>query len=267
MDAAELKAKISAMALRFQFSLMLTVVTAFGIVVNRLAHEIPIDAIGFRYAFACFASYLFFFIVVRVWIWFVLPADHDEESGDSGRSYHSSGSGSSWWPNSISSGDGGGSSGKWSGEGGAFAGAGASGDYGDSASPGVLPFPIDLGTGGGSGGGGGKSGGGKGDGLAILLVIILVVALIAAAVYFVIIGPKILIEAAMQYAYSHGLVRGFPEEIERENWAFTLLSKTYLAFAALLVVFAGVGFYANSVCPRATHIMDLSKEICTVHSR
>lgn len=65
---------------------------------------------------------------------------------------------------------------------------------------------------------------------------------------------------------ANGLVRRYRgEQFENSGWMKTLFVKTIPLYLIVFVAAAGAGFYANSICPAAKHIMDLKKEICRGH--
>lgn len=265
MNSNDLRTHLANLPLRFQTSIILISVTTFGVLLNYICHTTNIDAIGVRYLIVIPSSYVFFFVVVRVWIWLVLPQNTQPRSD--GHSWNflnnldeQNSSPTISGPSSSSSRS---SETKWSGGNGQFSGGGASENW-DSATPAaIVPFSAD-----------GStfslpdikvSDDGKDNPIAILLIAALFFAMIGGTIYVIYMGPTILADAAVQYAYGHGIVRRLSDPSEDENWMFGLFKSTIVVFLTVLILACTAGFYINSYCPNAKHLLDATHDICKIH--
>lgn len=250
--------------IRAHMSAMLVLVLVTGTLASRLLLRAGVTHMGVRYPIAVIVSYLVFFGLVRLWLAYVCRA-----AGARARSSASGSSGDdlfdgSWGGGSGSSGSGG-SVGRLLGGGGGSGGGGTSGDFGDGAleARSAVPIPMQAqapsqGGGGsisrffsGSRSGGGGGGGGDGDGLLLLILfVVLVAAIFGAGAYLIIQAPAILSEAAFQAVLAGGLVRTARGSHD-PGWAESVLKKTAIPFAIVLVLAGVFGFEAHKHCPNA----------------
>ena len=159
---------------RIHMGLILTAVTASGLLASKAMLMAGVLSLRFRYPVAILCSYLVFLGLVRMWIWYVcrrqaagtggLDFANIDLTGGGGSSSGSGGGGGG-----SSGGSGGGGSSSGSGGGGSSGGSGGGGSSGGSGGGGSSSGRGGVGGsfrfgGGNSGGGGGSSGGSGGGG-------------------------------------------------------------------------------------------------------
>lgn len=226
-------------SLRFHMSLLLSGVIGSGVLANKALYELGLGSFKWRYPISVIASYLGFFILLRLWLIYATrrgsrrspQSSFDAGSGGNGfTDLGVSGGGTSSTP-SVSFSGGGGKSG----------GGGASGSWAPS-------------------GGGGSSGGGSGGGLnlgddagAVLVLIafaILLAVILGGGVYLIFQGPEILGEVLFEAALSTGLIRA-TRKMHQPGWIGGVVRSTWIPFTLVLLVAAGFGALAEAVCPKA----------------
>ncbi|HQR33897.1 MAG TPA: hypothetical protein PLK30_14265 [Blastocatellia bacterium] len=252
---------------RFHMTLILSAVGLSGVITSKLLLLIGIKLMFARYLIATCAAYAIFFLLMRLWLWYIgisprarqaiSQAKHRSSSSvTDGISFDlsSSGtttSGSSW------SGFGGGSSG----------GGGASDSWGEAAtspnwvavSGDPMPatggsFPLNLSSTGGSGGSGFDLDLGD-DGCLAIVVLLLLVALIfgifGAGAYLIYQAPMIFAEAAFQAALASGLVKA-SKTMDIPDWKGSVFKATRVPFLIVLILAAAFSLAAHRYCPAAT---------------
>jgi hypothetical protein len=228
---------------RVHMGLILAAVIASGVLTSRLLLELHVHSMRLRYPLAILGSYLVFFLLVRMWIWYVCRrkmrlaalGNIDTGSIDIG-----SGGGSS----SPSVRFGGGSSG----------GAGASDVWGGPATSNLAPVSQ----------GGSHSGGSSwncdidldDDWLVVILVVALVAAIVVAAGYLIYVAPTVLPEAAWQAGLASTLTR-VTTRVDHDNWVTSLLRASAITFAVVFLLAGAVGWVAHHHCPHAVKLIEV----------
>jgi hypothetical protein len=245
---------------RFHMSLILAAVVASGVLGSKLLLLLGIHSMRLRYPLAILGSYAVFFLLVRVWIWYVSRV-HTRSFGFG--SSKSSGGGS------IDFGSGGGGSGGGSGSfrgfgGGTSGGGGASDSWDDPAIESNVSGSAQVSSGGGSHWFSGSGGGDLdlGDDWAILLLLAaLVLAIVFAGGYLIYVAPSILPEAAWQAALATTLVRS-TKKADHQNWMKCILRSSAIPFAVILILGSAIGWEARKHCPKAVKLSQVW--YCTV---
>ncbi len=247
---------------RFHMTIMLAGVALSGVGINKLLLWIGLRSMPVRYAIAICFAYGIFFLLVRLWLWYVGIKTHREL----GRKSESSGSTIDIpFPDFSSSAGSGSSSGStWSGFGGGDSGgAGASDSWG--ATPEWLSSTDPLPASGGSGLNLSSSSGidlpdldlGGDDGclpiVVLLLILAVLFAIFGAAGWLIYQGPSILTEIAFEAALASGLVKA-AKSIDRGEWTGSVFKATWIPFAIVLVLSIALGIAAQRLCPQASRI-------------
>jgi hypothetical protein len=264
--------------IRLHMSAMLALVLLSGALASRLLLAAGVTSMGLRYPIAVLLSYLMFFGLVRIWLAYVCRVAAARRKASEGPS--GDGSLLDGWSGSGSGGGGGGGGGVSSGGGGRFfSGGGGSGGGGSSggfdadvadARPSIAvpiqsqPAPAVGGGGGGHSGGGGGGFDIDGDGILLLILfVLLVVAIFGAGAYLVYQAPTILSESAFQAVLAGGLVRATRSSHD-PGWAGSLLKKTAIPFALVLVLAGVFGWQARRLCPAARTAREVMRT-CVFH--
>ena len=248
---------------RFHMTLILSAVVASGVLGSRLMLMAGVHSMRLRYPLAILASYLVFFLMVRIWIWYVSRV-HTRTFGFGGASSTSkkSGSGADFGDLELPGGSGGGGGGgSFRGFGGGSSGGGGASDAWDvpAAEANIAP-PVS--SSGGAGGGGGShwfSGSGGidldlGDDWAILLLLAaLVLAIVFAGGYLIYAAPSILPEAAWQAALAGTLVRA-TKDADHRTWVKCVLRSSAIPFGIILILGGALGWEARRHCPQAVKL-------------
>jgi hypothetical protein len=262
MKAAVAKAPTQTLAQRFKqrilhghlvrihMSLILTAVTASGLLASKGMLMAGVHSLRFRYPVAILCSYLVFLGLVRIWVWYVCR-----------RQTAASGTGLNLDLGNINVGGGGGSSVRAGGSfrfgGGSSGGGGASSLWEADANPGVLPplsapdtfrgsgwslpkIDLDLGD----------------DGWEILLLLAaLVLVIVFAGGYLIYAAPQILPEAAWQAVFASTLTRVSKDD--HHGWMSGVLKSTVIPFAIVMVLAGALGWVAHKQCPQAAKLMEV----------
>lgn len=248
---------------RIHMTLILAAVVASGILGSKLLLLLHVHSMRLRYPLAILTSYAVFFLLVRIWIWYVCRV-HNRSFGfgnsrNSGGGFSFSGGGG----NSGSSIEGGGS-GKFEGFGGGSSGGGGASDSWTPAAQADLASANQPTSGGGSHWFSGSGGGDLdlGDDWAILLLLAaLVLAIVFAGGYLIYVAPSILPEAAWQAGLAAALVRT-TKNADRNNWMTCILRSSAIPFAIILLLGSALGWEAHKHCPQAVKISQVW--YCTV---
>ncbi len=223
---------------RWHMSLILMATVASGLLVDKALLHMGFDAMGWRYAISVLAAYGFFFLAVRMWIWYAAGVAVTISMPDL------NGTGDIGIPNvNIGGADG---------EAG-FAGF-AGGDSGGGGASDLFDTPVV--SSGGGGGGGGSSFDFSLDldeGFWILLVLAVVVIVVAmAGGYLIWMAPEILPDVALECAIGAGLVKQLKDQ--DAGWAGRLLWKTWIPLVIVMIVAAFAGSFIQDMCPGATSV-------------
>jgi len=246
---------------RFHMSLILAAVVASGVLGSRFLLLLGVHSMRLRYPLAILGSYAVFFLLVRVWIWYVSRV-HTRSFGSG--SSKSSGGGSVDFGSGGGGGSGGGTGSFRGFGGGSSGGGGASDSWGPAAEADIAAHSqASSGSGGShwfSGSGGGDLD--LGDDWAILLLLAaLVLAIVFAGGYLIYVAPSILPEAAWQAALATTLVRS-TKKADHQNWMKCILRSSAIPFAIILILGSALGWEARKHCPKAVKLSQVW--YCTV---
>ncbi len=229
---------------RWHMSLILMATVASGLLVDKALLKLGFDTMSWRYAISVLAAYGFFFLAVRMWVWYAAGVAVTISLPD----LNSNGTGDIGIPN-IDIGGGG-----VEGEAG-FTGF-AGGDSGGGGASDLFDTPVVSSGGGGGGGGGGSSFDFSLDldeGFWILLVLAVVVIVIAmAGGYLIWMAPEILPDVALECAIGAGLVKSLKDQ--EAGWAGRLLWNTWIPLVIVMIVAFFAGAFIQGTCPGATSV-------------
>jgi hypothetical protein len=256
---------------RFHMMIMLTGVALSGVGINKLLLLLGLRSMPARYAIAICFAYGIFFLLVRLWLWYVGIKTYRESARRSEGTGNSIDIPITDFGSSVSSGGGSGSI--WSGFGGGDSGGAGVSDSWDAAPEwmsGADPLPS-------SGGLGlnvsASSSGidlpdldlGGDDGclpiVVLLLILALLFAIFGAAGWLIYQGPSILTEVAFEAALASGLIKA-ARNIDRGEWTGSVLKSTWIPFTLVLVLSIALGIAAQRLCPQASRIGDVFT-LCT----
>jgi len=258
---------------RFHMTLILGAVCVSGIITSKMLLVLGVTSMLVRYPIAVVCAYVIFFLLMRMWLWYVgiSPRARNSLSTRSpNRSSHSSSSSSgiSFDPGSGSSSGEGGSS--WTGfGGGGSGGGGASDSWGEASSSAnwlTSSEPLPSISGGSfnfgslSSPSSGSSGGGfdldlGDDGcwpiVVLLLLVALVLGIFGAGAYLIYQAPAIFAEAAFQAALASGLIKA-SKGIDNGDWKGGVFKATWIPFVSVLALAMTFGLAVHHYCPAAT---------------
>lgn len=265
---------------RLHMVLILGAVGISGVASSKLLLMAGLHSLMVRYPIAVAAGYGVFFMLIRLWLWYVgiSPTERrrlSESRGGSAGSSSSSGGGISV---DLGSGSGSGGGSGWKGfGGGGSGGGGASDSWAEAATranflAAAEPAPP---AGGGSfelgGMGSGSTGGGKGSGggldidlgddgiwaiVALALLIVLIAGIFGSAAYLIYQAPAIFGEAAFDAALASGLARA-SRGMSGEDWKGSVLKATWIPFVLILAAATAFGWAAHKYCPAATRVTEV----------
>ena len=243
---------------RFHMSLILSGVVLSGVTASKLLMMLGLRLMLFRYMLAVLLAYGVFFLLVRLWIWYVLPKSAGSGSGGSLLDNVSLGDGGA-----IGGGSSGGGGGGFQGFGGGRSGGGgASGVWDTAPSPPVAPMALQPAP---------STGGLSGsslfssiempdlDGKTILVLVafgLLVAVICGAGAYLIYAAPNILPEAAFQGALAVGL-RKPARNMASTGWENSILGSTWIPLLIVLVMAMLLGWVAGSACPSASKLSEV----------
>lgn len=234
---------------RWHMSAILGATVASGLLLDRALLFLGMGSMGWRYALSVLGAYGFFFLLVRMWVWYAAGVAV-QISLPSFRSSSSRSSSGFDLPDIDLGGGGGKSEIGFSGFRGGDAGGGGASDLFDA------PVVSSMGGGGGGGGGGGFDldlGIDLDDGFWVLLILaVLVIVILCAGGYVVWMAPEILPEVALECAIGAGLVRQLKNP--EAGWAGRLLWKTWIPLTVVMVVAFLAGAFIQGTCPGATNV-------------
>lgn len=256
---------------RFHMLLIFGLMILSGVSASKLLLEFGVRSMPIRYAIAVGVAYGVFFLLVRLWLWYVGIAGTKARQRRHSSSNRSSGGSSSSPDINIDFPSGGGGKGSgWGGFGGGKSGGGGASD--SWTQPAFLSSDqIFSSSGSGSGwssGGSSKSSFGLGDlnldggddgclGVIVLLLLAaLLFAIFGAGIYAVYQAPTILAEAAFQAALASGLIKA-AKRIERGDWAGSVFKKTIIPLVIILAMAVAFGCVAHLYCPAATKVAEV----------
>jgi hypothetical protein len=227
---------------RWHMSLILMATVASGLLVDKALLHLGLGTMSWRYAISVLAAYGFFFLAVRMWIWYAAGVAVTISLPDL------NGTGDIGIPDVPIGG-------KGIGYGPGFSGF-SGGDSGGGGASDLFDAPAISSGGGGGGGGGGSSFDFSLDldeGFWILLVLAVVVIVVAmAGGYLIWMAPEILPDVALECAIGAGLVKQLKDQ--DAGWAGRLLWKTWIPLVIVMIVAAFAGSFIQDMCPGATTV-------------
>lgn len=222
---------------RWHMSLICLLTIASGILLSKTFLYFQLSNPALRYFLAVLFSYGLFFGLIYIWLrWHFGPKDSiDAEPAFDGVDFFTSGD-----PGIHLSG------GTWNGGGGQFSGGGASGSWDSSAqstltsSSGESSIFKEASS----------SAGDLDEGIIVLLIIAVLVAVFGGTFYIIYQAPEILFEAAFEALLVASMMRR-AKKMESEGWAFSILKRTWIPFAIVLVLATSFGYLIKTQCPEA----------------
>jgi len=234
--------------LRWHMTAILVCVLLSGVVASALLLRLGLRSMPWRYMLAVAASYLVFFVLIRLWLLYVSIAGGGRSLG--------------LGPNFGDLGDLGSGFPSWSGSGGSGFRPGGGGFGGGGAS---ASFDAPAGGGGSGGFSSGSSGGSGGGGLDLDLddgwLVLLALALLMLAVgatggYLIYQAPHILGEAAFQVALATSLHRA-AKRVVGFGWTGSVLWATWIPFSVVMAMAGIFGGIAQRHCPTSSKITEV----------
>jgi hypothetical protein len=223
---------------RWHMSAILAATVASGLLVDKAFLHLGLSSMGWRYTLSVLAAYGFFFLTVRMWVWYAAGVAVTISVPDftgNGRSMDIG------FPNF-----GGGAEGEPG-----FTGF-SGGDSGGGGASDLFDAPT-ISTGGGGGGGGFDLDLDLDEGFWILLVLAVVVIVVACAGgYLIWAAPQILPDVALECAAGAGLVKQLKDQ--DAGWAGRLLWKTWIPLLLVMAIAFIAGAFIQSTCPGATSV-------------
>lgn len=215
---------------RFHMALMLGAVAVVGMIASRMLSRLGLESMALRYPLAVLASYLAFFVLVRLWVAYV--------HGASPVSMREPALAATLMTTA------------------AFADArsrrGPVQVNAQNLADGV-DASLDVAD------GGSELAGGLGsadEGLVIVLLILFLLAIFGAGIWLVVEAPLILTEVAFSAVLAGAIRRADPGADGGAKWAWKLFRRTAVAFA-IVTFFAGLlGFGAQAHCPGAVTLRE-----------
>lgn len=213
--------------LRFHMFLITAAMLMSGVVLSKVMWLLGVRSLVVRYPIAALFAYLVFFILIRVWLYYVSASDGDADTSLSGAADDAF--------DSEEVGD--------------AVGAGiemvGSGVRHTSQAVGkASKFEV------------GDLADGDGEGLVLILLLAVLVAIFGSSLYLIWEAPTLLTEVAVQMVLATSLRRA-TRQMSAPDWAGSVLGKTWIPFAivmALTVIFA---ISASYYCPSATRMTDV----------
>jgi hypothetical protein len=211
--------------IRFHMSLILASVLGTGVIASKVLRGVlHMRSMALRYALAVGLSYVVFFALVRLWLWYVdasgRPAPGRRDVADTA-------------------------------------------DGVDAAIDLTPDGPWSASGGGGGGGGGSSSRGGlldgldiDGEGLVLSVLGLLLLVLCGAGIYLIWEAPVILSEAAFQMVLATSLSRR-ARLMDKPDWSGSVLRATIWPFLGVLALATLLGAVAQGTCPGAVRLADV----------
>lgn len=249
--------------LRAHMSAMLIATLLAGLAATRLLAASGVNVFAVRYGVAVIVAYAVFIASVKLWLGYIAlcaaaaarRAGTSKGGDDWFDCFNLSSSGSSSWSSSSSS-----SASSLSEGGGKFGGGGASGSWGNAspktnvlAAAAAPPKHSSKSSSSSKKSSGGGGGGDWGELMLVVLIIALVVAVIASFAWMVWAAPTILSEAAFNAVLAGALAK-HARHATRGNWVGSVMKKTMIPFALILILAILVGWWAQKVCPDARRL-------------
>jgi len=246
---------------RLHMTVLLLGVCTSGLIVSKILFEIGLRSMLLRYLIAVCVSYLVFFALMRVWLWYIGAGEREDaplpdldvvDAIDLGQSSM----------DAIGGGIQGFSDPALKGMGGDFGGGGASDVWGsaDAASEPVRSSVASVGRGGSFGKSIGLDIDLGDDGIVIVLIVLglLLLVIFGAGAYLVYAAPEILAEAAFEALLAAGLINA-SRKITRRGWIGSVLKATWIPFLLVVLMTGIFGWVAEAYFPDAARLGDIFK--------
>lgn len=262
-------------SVRMHMFVILTAVITFGLVLSKILLLFGVTNLVYRYTAVLFVSYGFFFIAIRVWLFYVLPSFRKKDAS-SGTSLD----GDVLTAISIpSTGDSGNSAG-FEGIGGKFGGGGASGSWNAGSTPAIAALndssvqgaagtisSSSFSSGASSSASGSSSSSGTGfslgdldvdsaGALLVFLIFIVIAAMLGGAIYVIYQAPVIMSEAAFNALLSGGMVRA-AKKMRGDDWTGSVFKATWIPFTIIAGITIASAVVLVHVFPGETNIGDI----------
>ena len=245
-------------------TLLLLATVSSGLLATRIMLALHLNNVMVRYPLAVAFAYLLFFVWMKLWLKYMVPAPGSRTGRDSSGGWLNIPGGSS------SSGTSGGSGKGFGGGGGNFGGAGATGGFAESAAVLTEGAAAEAAAAGSEAGSGAASAAGDavGDaasaldvddpkGCLVVLALLAIAALVCGAgIYLVYQAPFILSEAAFQALLAGGLARR-ARRIEQGDWLGSVFRATWIPFVLTLLLSLLAGWLIHHYFPEVTRISEL----------
>jgi hypothetical protein len=245
---------------RFHMTVLLLGVCASGLLVSKVLLELGLRSMLVRYLIAVCVSYLVFFFLMRVWLWYVgASSKHDRAHLDL-----NVGGGLDLGQMPVNAVPGGAgiddiADGGLSGAGGEFGGGGATDIWGDASTVSASGHSSVASSGrGDSGRSSGWSFDPGDEAMVLIALALLLLAIFGAGAYLVYAAPEILSEAAFQALLAAGLIKA-SRKISRQGWMGSVLRATCVPFLVVLLMTGVFGWVAQQHYPHAARLSDIFK--------
>lgn len=212
--------------LRFHMTLILVAVALSGLGISKLLAAVGLTHIQLRYPLAVVCAYGVFFVLVRIWLWYVSLAHEERADHDGGLVDHVD-------------------------------------DVADLADvAGAVGHEVggSVRGGGSSGQGGGWSLGdaadGDGAGVVLILLVVVLCVVFGSGLYLIWEAPALLGEAALQMMLAASLRRA-ARRMDAPHWAGSVLGASWLPFVIVAIVVWIFAAVAGSVCPDETKLGEI----------
>ena len=218
--------------LRFHMFLITAAMLMSGVVLSKVMWLLGVRSLLFRYPIAVLASYAIFFVLLRIWLYYVSTQDSEESEHTDGNvvSINDAPDATDLLDSEL-----------------VDAGVNVIGGgvrHGSQAVSKASKFEL------------GDLKDGDGEGLVLILLLAVLVAIFGSSLYLIWEAPTLLTEVAVQMVLATSLRRA-TKQMSAPDWAGSVLGKTWIPFAivfALTIIFA---FAASYYCPTATRMTDV----------
>jgi len=240
--------------LRFHMFLILTATILSGVLASRVLLFFSMNNMVIRYPLAVACSYLVFFLLIKIWLWYISIAKPFESSDSLGNLFTTA-------PDPPVSGT---SIGEVShfggGLGGRSGGGGASGAFGDQMpnvqeslvrSSGAADHSGNITDGVGS-----VVSGFDDDSFILVVLGVLLAVIFGASLYMIIDAPHILSDAAFNFLLASSLMRSY-RTINKPEWFGSVFRETCIPFLIVLLISTGVAWLIHSRFPHVVKISEL----------
>lgn len=244
-------------SVRLHMTLLLFGVFFSGFLFSKVLFELGLRSMLARYVIAVCASYAVFFLLIKIWLWFVTRPPKSESSltdidiGNAGDIAADALQGGFRGAHKAAEG-------ALSGHGSDFGGGGATDMWGPSITPKTIA-PSTASGGSGSRAGSGVGGFDLGDeGVVLIVLAALALTILSAGAYLIWAAPGILSEAAFQALLAAGLIKA-SNKITQRGWMGSVLRSTCVPFLIVLLMTGIFGWVAHKHYPHATRLADIFK--------